>query len=174
MPNSALEVKPETKKRKKRVYTILGVDLRGLTPKKRKFLRKYAETLNPTEAALHASPTMTKKSAETLGSRWLQEVSVSLDEILKLHGIDDRAIATTFANGLRAKKVELGRFEGKFTDQRDFPDHAVRKSYLELLLKATGRLSDGTTINQFIDARKFKGEDSGDYIRRTLAEVPSG
>lgn len=172
MQNNSLEVNSRSISKSSGKNTLLGVNLREVSPQRRKFLKKYVQCLNATEAARHAYPKAKESSLAVIGSQCLRSLKVTLDEILELHGITDDAIAKAFHGGLYADKVELGRFEGKITDEKVYADLPTRKTYLELLLKMTGRLNEGINVNQFIDARRFDGEPPGDYIRRTLSEIP--
>lgn len=135
-----------------------------LTRKQRKFLAKYLETGEPTEAAMYAFDCKSRESACTVGYEYLRkpQLQFAFQMLLEKEGVTDKKLAETLREGLEANKtisafvivkpnkdgspnpeVRNIKADSKAVDFIDVPDHNTRHKYLETALKVTGRLKEG-------------------------------
>jgi dihydroorotase-like cyclic amidohydrolase len=134
------------------------------TIKEKKFVKKYLEIGNATEAAMQVYDASSRDSAHSIATQNLQKLSFV--DILEKHGITDDKLASVLLDGLEANRT-ISTISGKeanggTVDFVDVPDYAVRHKYLETGLKVKNKfpLNDGTNVdikvllahaNQYVD-----------------------
>lgn len=114
---------------------------KGLTLKQRKWIKKYIETGNATEAAMQVYDCKDRDSARALGSENLAKLN--FPELMEEMGLTDVALLNIGAEGM-TKPVKQS-ITGEV-----FPDYGVRRGYWETILKLKGKLNDkaGVLINE--------------------------
>lgn len=137
---------------------------------KDKFLKLYLKYGNATRAAQEVYQCTTKAAASVKGYRLLKELEMG--QMMEESGITDKSLQVKFRQGLKAKKYIAPT---SYTDRRKIrkngyvtvPDYAVRKQFLELVLKMKGRENEGTNIqiNNFIPLLKGKTKDDNAVIQ---------
>jgi len=107
-----------------------------LTIKQRKWIKKYIETGNATEAAMQVYDCKDRESAGTIGSENLQKLAFS--ELMDEMGLTDIALLNVGTEGMtKAKKIH-----GTGDNFVEVPDYGVRHKYWETLLKLKGKLNN--------------------------------
>ncbi len=137
---------------------------------KDKFLRLYLKTGNATRAAQEVYNCPTRAAASVKGYRLLKELEMG--QMMEESGITDRSLQVKFKQGLKAKKYIAPT---SYTDRKKIrkngyvtvPDYAVRKQFLELVLKMKGRENEGTNIqiNNFVPLLKGKTKDDKGIVQ---------
>ena len=118
-----------------------------LTIKQRKWIKKYIETGNATEAAMQAYNCKDRESAGTIGSENLQKLAFS--ELMDEMGLTDIALINIGTEGIRAKKSTA---TGEMV-----PDYNVRHKYWDTLLKLKGKLSDKNITAAQVNVKPILG-----------------
>ena len=127
-----------------------------LTLKQRKFWKDYSTHHNLAHAAKHAgSKGKNLKVLSIIGHQILESLSLSMPELLNAEGLTDKLLAEKTLEGLKAERVQLASFEGKFLDERKMPDVPTRLKAVELIGRMKG---------VFIDRHELSGKDGGDII----------
>jgi hypothetical protein len=67
-----------------------------------------------------------------------RDVQNRIYNILAKAGITPESLAAHAAEGLRANETKLASWEGRFTDERQVPDHSARYRYFEATSKMLG------------------------------------
>jgi hypothetical protein len=109
-----------------------------ITVKQRKWLAAYIETGNATEAARQAGYSGNDETLYSIGHQNMKKLTRSIHEMLDRMGLSDAALIKKLQEGLNATVVETGKFEGKITDERSYPDYAARFKYLEMAFRLRG------------------------------------
>jgi len=122
------------------------------TVREKKFIKAYIENNgNATEAYLAISPNMKRKNAKEYGSRLLQNINLSDDEITEQLGLNDAYIYEKIKEGIEATKVvsvipippkkneastaDLPDANSKNIEFVDVEDYPTRHKYLDMILK---------------------------------------
>lgn len=126
---------------------------RRLTIKQRRWLKKYLECGNASEAAFQVYECKDRVSAAQIGYENLRKLDYS--DFLEEAGISDHLLQTKILEGLDANKPigalvlikndKDGKPEQILKDNEgmiEVPDHLVRHKYLETALKLKKRLAD--------------------------------
>ncbi len=124
----------------------MGNKEKKLTLKQRKWLEVYLETGNATEAARRVYKCKDDNAAGTIGFENLQKLAVPIGEMMDKMGISTARLMKVLDEGLEANKVELAKYQGEIMDEKAFPDHPTRKTYLEMALKLRGLLRDRLSL----------------------------
>lgn len=119
---------------------------KNLTLKQRKWLQVYLETGNATEAARQVYDCKDDNAAGTVGFENLRKLAIPITEILDKMGLSDGRLVKVLDDGLKANKVELAKFQGKIGEEREYPDFATRRAYLEIALRLKGYLRDRISL----------------------------
>ena len=110
-----------------------------MTLKERRWLDAYLETGNATEAARRAGYSSSSEEAlRTAGSRNLKKMTLSINETLDRMGLTEVALVKRLQAGLEATAVVTAKWEGKITDEREYPDWAARLGYLDMAFRLRG------------------------------------
>jgi phage terminase small subunit len=116
---------------------------RDLTLKQRKWLSKYLECGNATEAALYAYDTTDRETAASIG--WENLRKLDYTDFLEEAGITDKLLQQKILEGLEATRTVSAKIINKEADSQtddfiDVPDFLTRHKYLETALKLKQRL----------------------------------
>lgn len=121
------------------------------TLQEKKFVKKYLETGNATQAASEVYNVTSRASANAIGA--VKLATLSFTDILEKHGVTDDKLASVLLDGLEANRT-ISTISGKeanggTVDFVDVPDYAVRHKYLETGLKVKNKFptNDGTTVD---------------------------
>lgn len=110
------------------------------------------EKLNLAKAAMDAGYASRKEAQEALqNSRTLQASLQEMLLTLEGQGVNAPYVARKIKEGLEAETVKVATNDGKITDQKTFPDYAVRERYIEKLLR----------LMQLVDARGIAPDGAG-------------
>ncbi len=144
---------------------------KGETPtlKERKWLQVYMETMNATEAAMQAYDCQDRESAGTIGSENLQKLAGKFSDVMDMAGLTDEYLATKMREGMDAEKVEIAKHQGAIMDEKSYIDYPTRKGYVELALRAKGRLKEHVVHEGAVPV-EFTGDNAADYINSKLDE----
>jgi len=122
-----------------------------LTLKQRKWIKKYIETGNATEASMQSYDCKDRKSAKVIGSENLSKLN--FPELMEDMGLTNVALINVGAEGMtKAKKIH-----GTGDNFVEIPDYAVRHRYWETLLKLKGKLNRDVTTAIQINPRPILG-----------------
>ena len=130
-----------------------------LTLKQRKWLEVYIETGNMTEAGMQAYNCKDRQSAGRMGRLALAAIRGRVAEMLDAAGLDDVALLRRVKEGLEAETIVTTTWHGEVVDRQSYPDHRVRRRYLEMALRLRALYPE--------DRRKER-EAGGDGARRYL------
>lgn len=115
--------------------SVISLSSKKITPKQRKWLKVYTQTLNATEAAMQAYDCKNRDVAKDIGYQNLAKLD--FDDLLERVGLTDEYIIKGIREGTQATKpLVIGDKPHKIED------YAVRKGYFEVALKLKGKLSD--------------------------------
>lgn len=117
---------------------------RKLTPRQRRMVALKLSGLSTTDAALmagYAQGSASRKSAVVIGSEALRkpDTAAYMRALADAIGLSDVAILRKLKEGMSANRVELSR-DGSPVELG--PDWQTRQKYIELALKAKGRMPD--------------------------------
>ena len=111
-------------------------NLKLLSPRQKKFVKKVLETGNFTKSALEAGYA-TREYGVVLKNK--EEIREALLEALAKQGVSNELIAKRIREGLDALTPK--RFSAKGTlIQEEVPDHFARNLYLDKILKISGAI----------------------------------
>jgi hypothetical protein len=108
-----------------------------LTAHQRRLIKALPHAKTIAEAGRMAG--YSHRNAARLGLKNLLEKVPDLFDRLGL--TDERVIGDCLLPGLYATRTELATFEGKFTDAREFEDHATRHKYITTYLTLRGHIN---------------------------------
>lgn len=108
----------------------------------RKYL-KNLQTMGKCEAARAAGYSNT-----TANHPFAIERSKTFKELIKKELPDD-LILTKIHDGLNANHVEVAKFNGQITEEREYADYATRHRYLETAIKLRGDIAETSVNAQF-------------------------
>jgi len=152
---------------------VFSVALKGikLTPKQRKWLRVYMETLNAAEAT-RQSYNCKPESAWSMGCENIIKLKLPIALLMDVAGIDDGAILQVVRDGLGAEKaiVASRRENGEWIHEvEQHTDHPTRHRFAELALKVKGHLKERVELEAVIhDPGDYDGKDPLAYIETCL------
>lgn len=114
------------------------------TLKEKRFLKKYLEIGNATEAASQVYDVVDRNSAKALASQVLAKLTIT--DVLDKIGVTDEKIAQTVMDGMEANKP-ISAVSGKDASEAsvdfiDVPDWTARLKATELASKMKGHLKD--------------------------------
>lgn len=112
---------------------LITKDGKELTFKQRKWLDKYLELGNATEAAMYAYDVTDRESAAQIGYENLGKLDIA--EALEIAGITDKILLSKITKGLEADKP-FGK------NATIHADYATQHKFLETALKLKRRLVD--------------------------------
>lgn len=126
------------------------------TLKEKKFVKKYLETGNATEAAFQVYDVTSRDSANAIGA--VKLANISFTDILEKHGVTDDKLASVLMDGLEANRT-ISAIAGKeanggTVDFVDVPDYATRHKYLETGLKVKDKFPS-QKVDQTIDFKNI-------------------
>ena len=128
----------------------------NLTPKQRKFWKRYSETHSLTDAARYiGSNGKGTHSLSQVGYQILKQIEPSMEELLDAKGLTDEAMIEPLRGGIKAQKPIVATWEGKITDQLWIEDHPTRAKFLEMYHRLKGN---------FVDRHELTGKDGGDLV----------
>jgi hypothetical protein len=114
------------------------------TPQQMKVMRKdYVKnfmsgmTKNDAARAAGFSPSMAANAAHRIETPEVRDEIRNLQKAL-LAEIPTSLFVEKFREGLAATTVKTARKDGKFTDEREFPDYRIRLRYLEKIASMSG------------------------------------
>lgn len=119
---------------------------RKLTMKQRKWIKKYIETGNATEAAMQVYDCKDRESAGSIASENLQKLA--FNDLMDEMGLTDVALLNVGAEGM----MNANKIHGTGDNFVEIPDYAVRHKYWETILKLKKRLGPDTQVNQQFNA----------------------
>jgi hypothetical protein len=147
------------------------------TPQEMSAMRKeYVKNLmsgmtkNDAATAAGFSHSMARNAANKIEIPEVRDEIESLQKALLVE-IPTQLLVEKFREGLDATTVKIARKDGKFTDERTFPDHRVRLRYLEKIAAMSGRdqpqpVAAPTNNNgDPIDLKKLTGEELKERVR---------
>lgn len=115
---------------------------RKLTLKQRKWIKKYIETGNATEAAMQVYDCKNREVAESIGSENLGKLAFR--DLMDEMGLTDITLLNVGAEGM-TKPVKQS------ITGETFPDYSVRHKYWETMLRLKGLTKETSEVN--VDAR---------------------
>jgi hypothetical protein len=100
-------------------------------------------TKNDAATAAGFSPSMARNAASRIETPEVRDQIHSLQQAILLE-LPTQLLVQKFREGLDATVVQTARKDGKFTDERAFPDYRIRLRYLEKIASISGRDQPGT------------------------------
>jgi hypothetical protein len=110
-----------------------------LTPKQRKWIKVYSETLNATEAAMQAYDCKNRDVAKQIGFENITKLDFI--ELMDTIGLTDEYLVKTVRDGFSSSRGML--VNGKVVG---LPDYTTRHRYLETALKLKGKLDNNQKL----------------------------
>jgi hypothetical protein len=115
------------------------------------------------------SPSMARNAANRIETPEVRDEIQSLQKAL-LAEIPTGLLAEKLREGLNATTVKTARKDGKFTDEREFPDHRIRLRYIEKIASMSGRdqpqtVPAPTTNNGGPDLKDLTDEELKERIK---------
>jgi len=95
-------------------------------------------TKNDAATAAGFSPSMAANAAHRIETPEVRDEIQSLQKALLVE-VPTQLLAQRLREGLDATTVKIARKDGKFTDERTFPDYCVRLRYIEKITAMSGR-----------------------------------
>ncbi len=146
----------------------------GLTPKELKWRIIYIKTLNASEASRQVYKCKNDGVAGTIGAQLVKKLAIPIAELMDEQGLTDPYLNSVLHDGLKAKKTEIVKHEGKITEEKEYIDHVTRHKYLELSYKLKGKLinkvsavdEDGNAVGPVVlpAAKQDSNPKPGDQI----------
>ena len=156
----------EKKTPKKKKHTSKGD---SLTIKQRKWLVVYMDTGNATEAAMQIYDCENRETASVIGSENLVKLKGKFSDVMDMAGLSDEFLAMKLREGMDAEKVEIAKHQGKILDEKTYIDYPTRKSYIDLALRAKGRLKEHIVHEGAVPV-EFTGDNPQEYINSKIDE----
>jgi hypothetical protein len=127
----------------------------SLTVKQRKWIDKYIELGNATEAAMQVYDCKDRDSARAIGAENLSKLIIA--ELMEEKGLTDIKLINKLNEGLDATRVISAvkgtSANGGTTDFIDVPDFMSRHKYLETAFKLKKRLENKDNGQTLVDAK---------------------
>ncbi|RLI55086.1 MAG: hypothetical protein DRP09_11030 [Candidatus Thorarchaeota archaeon] len=147
---------------------------KGLTLKQSKFLKKYFETGNGTEAALYAYDTDDIGSAAQIAYENLIKLDSHVKTLMEKKGLSLGRLVDVLDDGLEANRVISAVNTGKqasgaTSDFIEVPDHAVRHKFLETAGKWLGVQKEAdvniqVNVKQILGGKTVRSNDGDTQI----------
>jgi len=136
----------------------------NLTPKQRKFWKRYTETHSLTDAAKYiGSKGNGTHSLSQVGYQMLKQIEPSMGELLDAKGLTNEAMIEPLIDGIKAQKPIVATWQGKITDQLWVEDHPTRHKFIETYHRLRGN---------FVDKVELSGRDGGDLVLQVAPRLP--
>jgi hypothetical protein len=136
-----------------------------MTPKQDRFITEYLTTGNGTQAAIKAGYSPKRADQQAYENLRKPEIRRALKDRLNEQGITESFLLQKISEGLEAYTVKTVSHEGKVTDERAYPNFAVRWRYIDTALKLRGMYpaekKHGADYNRFA---KWTEEELTHYI----------
>jgi len=126
-----------------------------MTPKQDRFITEFLTTGNGTQAAIKAGYSPKRADQQAYKNLRKPEIRRALKDRLNEQGLTESFLLQKIGEGLEAYTVKTVSHEGKITDERAYPNFAVRWRYIDTALKLRGMYPaekhDKSDYNRFAD-----------------------
>lgn len=128
------------------------IDKKELTIKQARWLHKYIETGNATEAAMQVYDIKDRYSAGSIGSENLRKLAIK--DLMEEMGLTDVALVNMIAEGA-TKPMKIHGTGDNFVEM---PDYATRHKYVDTAVKLKDKMpkDPGSTFAARVDGDKIE------------------
>lgn len=109
-----------------------------MTLKQDRFITEYLATGNGTQAAIKAGYSPKRADQQAYENLRKPEIQKAIKDRFNEQGITESFLLQKISEGLEAYTVKTVYHEGKVTDERAYPNFAVRWKYIDTVLKLLG------------------------------------